>query len=403
MRSFDIIVAGTGPAGLAAAMACAKSGLSVAVVGPAARIDSTPDTRTAALFTGSLALLQQLGAMAYLRETVAPLRGIRIVDDGDGLLRAPEVLFEAREINLDDFGANVPQQALSAALWSAIAENTGVQAIAGQVSGLELAGDRIDVRLDNGAVLSAGLVVAADGRNSLCRRLAGIATETWDYPQVAIAAQFSHSREHHGISTEFHRPAGPCTVVPMPGKRSSLVWVERPVIAQRLMQLDDANFARALDERLHGILGQVSDIGVRRLFPLGGLKAGVLGNNRVVLAGEAGHTLPPIGAQGLNLGLRDAATLADLIISAKARSEDIGGPELLAAYDDARRMDVNVRTGAVDLLNRSLLVDLLPVNLARGLGMHMIGSFSGLKRQVMRAGFEPPGNLPSLMRGSSAT
>ena len=176
------------------------------------------------------------------------------------------------------------------------------------------------------------------------------------------------------------------------------MWVERPAIARRLVQLDDANFARALEERLHGILGRVSDIGVRRLFPLSGLKAKSLGKNRVVLVGEAGHTLPPIGAQGLNLGLRDAATLADLIIGAKARSADIGGPELLSAYDDTRRMDVDVRTGAVDLLNRSLLVDLLPVNLARGLGMHMIGGFSGLKRQVMRAGFEPPGNLPNLMR-----
>ena len=402
MRSFDIIVAGTGPAGLPAALACAKSRLSVAVVGPVALTGSAPDTRTAALFTGSLALLQQLGAMVYLEEAASPLRGIRIVDDGDRLIRAPEVLFEAREMDLDDFGANVPQQALSAALWSAIAENKGVHAIVGQVAGLELAGDRIEVRLDVGAVLSAGLVVAADGRNSVCRQAAGIATETWDYPQVAIAAQFSHSREHHGISTEFHRPAGPCTVVPMPGKRSSLVWVERPAIARRLVQLDDANFARALEERLHGILGQVSDIGERRSFPLSGLKAKSLGKNRVVLVGEAGHTLPPIGAQGLNLGLRDAATLADLIISAKARSADIGGPELLSAYDDARRIDVDVRTGAVDLLNRSLLVDLLPVNLARGLGMHMIGSFSGLKRQVMRAGLEPPGNRPSLMRGSSA-
>ncbi len=398
MPTHDIIVVGAGPAGLTAAAACAKSGATVGIVGLAAHMNGPPDTRTAALFPGSLALLTHLGAMSHLRGSIAPLRGIRIVDDGDGLLRAPEVMFEAAEMGLADFGANVPQQALGVGLRAGIEGVPNVQAITGHVIGLDAKSDRIDVNLDNGATFSARLVVAADGRNSVCRAAAGIATETWDYPQIAIAAQFSHSRAHRGISTEFHRAAGPCTVVPMPGKRSSLVWVERPAIAERLERLDDMAFARALEERLHGVLGQVLDVSIRRLFPLGGLSAECLARNRVVLIGEAGHTLPPIGAQGLNLGFRDVATLADLLAAAKAKSQDIGGAELLGAYAAARRTDIAIRTTAVDLLNRSLLADLLPADLARGLGLHLIGGFAGLKRQVMRAGFEPAGGLPSMMR-----
>ena len=398
MRTFDIVIAGSGPAGLAAAAACAQSGAQIGLVSLAVQVNTPPDTRTAALFPGSLALLHHIGAMTHLAGAIAPMRGIRIVDDGDGLLRAPEVVFEAHEMGMQDFGANVPQQALGSALLAAVKAVPNVQFIEGRVTGLDEGNECAKVHLDGGTSLSARLVVAADGRNSICRAAAGIAAETWDYPQVAIAAQFSHSRPHHGISTEFHRTAGPCTVVPMPGNSSSLVWVERPAIAERLGGLDDAAFARALEDRLHGVLGRVSQVGIRRLFPLGGLKAECLARNRVVLVGEAGHTLPPIGAQGLNLGFRDVAVLADLAAGAMASSRDIGGAELLDAYHAARRADVAVRTVAVDLLNRSLLADLLPADLARGLGLHLAGGIAVLKRQVMRAGFEPVGSLPRLMR-----
>lgn len=184
----------------------------------------------------------------------------------------------------------------------------------------------------------------------------------------------------------------------MPGKRSSLVWVESPVIAKRLAALDNAAFTRALEDRLHGVLGTVSDMGVRRAFPLTCLKAKSLGKGRVVLVGEAGHTLPPIGAQGLNLGLRDVAVLADLVTDARANGCDIGSDALLDAYTTARRQDIFVRTTAVDWLNRSLLADFLPADLARGLGLHIVGGIGVLKRRVMQAGFES-GSLPRLMQG----
>ena len=396
MPKIDVIVVGRGPAGLATAAVIARDGARVALVGPPP--PAANDTRTAALFTGSMNLLQHIGARALLEPDITPLKGIRIVDDGPGPLHAPEVTFEAREIGLPDFGANVPQMPLVDALNRVAAGCAGISVIDAAVTGIDAAAGMARVKLDNGDAIAAPLVAAADGRNSFCRNAAGIAADAWDYPQVAITAQFEHSRDHRGLSTEFHRPSGPCTVVPMPGLRSSLVWVERPAAARRLGDMDDAGFARALEERLHGILGTIGDIGVRRQFPLGCLKARSLGQGRVALVGEAGHMLPPIGAQGLNLGFRDAAALADLISAARSAGEDIGGDGLLARYDTARRSDIELRTAAVDLFNRSLIAEFWPADLIRGAGMHAITAIGALKRRVMRAGFEPVGALPRLMR-----
>lgn len=410
MTTVDIIVAGAGPAGLASAAALATSGFSVAVVAPRAPARA-PDTRTAALFNGSLALLQNIGAWDSLAADTAALAGIRIIDDRDTLLRAPAVTFEAHELGLTAFGANVPQEALARALRDAVERLVNVQFIDAQVTAVDVVTSATrpqptghdgytHVHLDTGMILRAALVVAADGRNSTCRKAANIAAEVTNYPQIAIAAQFGHSREHRGISTEFHRPAGPCTVVPLPGRRSSLVWVERPSIARRLVAADDAAFTAALEERLHGVLGTVTAIGERRHFPLSCVKAHTLAAPRVALVGEAGHTLPPIGAQGLNLGFRDVATLAELVGAARAAGCDIGGQAVLDRYAAARRTDIDVRTRAVDWLNRSLLADMLPSDLARGASLHLIGGIAALKRQVMRAGFEPAGSLPHLMRPS---
>ena len=275
MPEIDVIVVGRGPAGLATAAVIARDGARVALVGPPP--PAANDTRTAALFTGSMNLLQHIGARALLEPDITPLKGIRIVDDGPGLLHAPEVTFEAREIGLPDFGANVPQMPLVDALTRVAAGCAGLSVIDAAVTGIDVAAGMARVKLDNGDAIAAPLVAAADGRNSFCRSAVGIAADAWDYPQVAITAQFEHSRDHRGLSTEFHRPSGPCTVVPMPGLRSSLVWVERPAAARRLGDMDDAGFARALEERLHGILGTIGDIGVRRQFPLGCLKARSLG------------------------------------------------------------------------------------------------------------------------------
>src|SRR5690606_22768835 len=347
------MVVGTGPAGLAAALSLAHAGAAVTLAGPGAPPATAADTRTAALFNGSIALLQNLGVWEGLEDVSAPLAAIRSVDDTDGLLRAPEVLFEAHEVGERVFGWNVPNAALTEALWDAVRRHESITVVETErVAHLEIRPGGATAHTEEGEALSAQLVAAADGRRSICRTAAGIATTAWDYDQAAIATRFAHSRPHGGVSTEFHRKSGPLTAVPLPGLESGLVWVERPAIAKRLAGLDDEGFRVALETRLQGLLGHVGEIGPRRLFPLSGLTAEAYGKSRVALIGEAGHVIPPIGAQGLNLGLRDAATLADCVAEAMARGEDVGGDAVMRRYHELRKGDVESRIMAVDALNR---------------------------------------------------
>lgn len=393
------VVVGSGPAGMAAALALAKRGVRAVLVGPRGE-DLPADGRTAALFTSSVALVRNLGAWSALANQCAPLVAIRIVDETGGLLRAPEVTFDAAEVGLDEFGWNVPNAALSRGLWELIEHTPGIRVIEGRVAAVEIGEAGVGLRLDQGMQVEARVVAAADGRNSMCRQAAGIATRAWGYDQAAITARFEHSRPHCGISTEFHRPAGPCTVVPLPGNSSSLVWVERTGEAQRLLGLDDGDFRKALEQRLGGLLGSIREVSGRQGFPLSGLMAQRMGCNRIALIGEAGHVIPPIGAQGLNLGLRDAAWIADCVADAVAGGLDPGGAVALARYEEARASDVRARSVAVDTLNRSLLTGFLPVSLARGLGLHALAAMPPLRRAAIRQGLAADVALPSLMRAA---
>lgn len=398
---FDAVVVGGGPAGLAAALALASTGVRTAIAAPPHRpAGDRPDMRTAALFPGSIAMLQNIGAWAGVAEASSPLAAIRLVDDRDALFRAPEVTFTAAEIGRDDFGYNVPNSALVEALVARCrARDSGVTMIdTAGVVGSEIGADAVQLTLAEGRRISASMVAAADGRRSQLREAAGITTRRWSYEQSAVTAIFRHSRPHGGISTELHRPAGPCTVVPLPGLVSSLVWVERPDVAERLAGLDDAAFRQALEQRFRGLLGTIGDISQRVVFPLVGLSAETFARNRVALVGEAAHVVPPIGAQGLNLGLRDAAALADCVREALADGRDIGGAQALAAYDTARRADVASRVWSIDLLNKSLLSPLLPVHLMRGAGLFALKSFGPLRRLVIREGLQPSFAEPRLMQ-----
>jgi len=216
---------------------------------------------------------------------------------------------------------------------------------------------------------------------------------------VALTLCLKHSRPHHDTSTEFHTPSGPFTLVPLPGNRSSLVWVLDPADADDLAALDDDALADEIERAAHSILGKIEVEPGRGLFPLTRARAKRFSANRVALVGEAAHVIPPIGAQGLNLGLRDAATIGELAISADRAARDIGGINVLAAYDKMRRADVGSRTVAVDLLNRSLLSDFLPVQGARGLGLYAIDRIGPLRRALMREGVTPHAAQPKLMRG----
>jgi len=398
---YEICVVGAGPAGLVASLCLARLGLRVAVIGSR---PSLKDNRTAALFTGSVQLLRNLGAWDNCRASAEPLVAIRIIDDMGALLRAPEVVFTAAEVGLDAFGYNIANATLVDALHKQVAAVGDRITLIERtpVDGIDIATETVNVRLAGAAPLTTRLVVGADGRNSLCRTTAGISVQTWSYAQCAVTCTFAHQRPHRGISTEFHRPAGPLTVVPSPGPSSSLVWVERPAIARRLADLDDATFRGALETRLQGLLGPLGALGPRGIFPLSGLTASEAGRNRVALVGEAAHVIPPIGAQGLNLGFRDAAILADCVSDGLETGSDIGGPETLSAYSRARRFDIATRAWSIDLLNRSLISGYLPIQLLRGAGLFALKTINPLRRLAIREGLAPSFLTPRLMQSTEA-
>ena len=393
--SFDIAVVGTGPAGLAAALALAGLGARVVAIG-AATVNR--DTRTAALFGGSITLLDNLGVGEVCRQAGEPITGIRIIDDMGSLLRAPEVTFTATEADLERFGYNVPNACLVEALRARAGELPHLTLVDANAEEIVVGDTGAEIHLADGRALAAKLIVGADGRQSLCRQAAQIPVKTWTYEQSALACTFAHQRPHGGISTEFHRPAGPFTVVPSRGNTSSLVWVERPDVAKVLAALDETGFRPALERRLQGMLGAVGDIGPRGVFPLTGMAAQTAGRNRVALVGEAVHVIPPIGAQGLNLGLRDAACLADCVADALATGGDIAAPAVLEAYGRMRRTDIASRIWTVDLLNRSLLSSAAPVQALRGIGLHILKNVGPLRRFAMREGLGPSFIAPRLMQ-----
>jgi 2-octaprenyl-6-methoxyphenol hydroxylase len=399
----QIAVVGAGLTGLAAAAALCQDGFDVVLAAPAFDAASAvADTRSSAVLPPSVQLLENLDVWQACARQSAPLLGARLIDDRGGFLRAPEVLFEAREIGQPNLGANVPNAALSAAFNAKLAGASRLRWLATTgVAAVEPSDAAVDLRLAEGGRIRAGLVVAADGRHSIVRGAAAIPVRTWDYPQAALASSFCHTRPHAGITTELHRRAGPLTTVPLPGLASSLVWVEAPDEAARLARLSEAGFKGLLEHRLQGFLGAIESVGPRALFPLRGLSAAQMTAHRIALVGEAAHVLPPIGAQGLNLGLRDVATLSDCVAEARATGRDIGGPETLRAYAQARAVDVTSRTALVDLLNRSLLTDFLPAQALRGVGLQLLARSGTLRRLAIRGGANAPGPLPRLMRAPS--
>jgi 2-octaprenyl-6-methoxyphenol hydroxylase len=399
-RGCEIAVVGTGPSGLVVALALGKVGASVIALGPAPRnpISAQVETRTAALLASSVDLLKRLKVWDSLKSEAAPLKAIRIIDASRSLFRAPDIEFKASELGLEAFGYNIPNTALVAALY-ARANEVLPQVVQANVGAIAIDRSKAVLTLSDGAELAARLLVGADGRRSICRKSAGIGMSERSYGQAAIAASFLHDRPHQGVSIELHKENGSVTTVPLPDLyASSLIWVGSPSEVTQLMALDAGRFKEELSTRLGGLLGPISSLGPRAEFPVTGLSADTLAANRTALVGEAAHILPPIGAQGLNLGFRDAAALADCVFEALKRGGDPGGDDVLAAYRRARGLDIATRTLGVDLLSRSLLSPFLPLQAARGLVSHGLNALPPLRRLVMRLGLTPPSELPSLMR-----
>jgi 2-octaprenyl-6-methoxyphenol hydroxylase len=386
LSTHDVVVIGGGPAGLTAAIALAKAGAHTALI---ARRAPYADNRTTALLGGSVDLLRELDVWPRCQDKAAPLQTMRLVDDTGRLIRAPEVRFSCDEIGLDAFGYNIDNRALTIALEERAAELSDLTRFDDEADTISPDDAGVEIRTSLGKSLSARLVIGADGRQSLCREAAGIEVRRRDLNQAAVTFNVSHSRPHRGISTEFHTPQGPCVFVPLPADRCSVVWVAAPKEADRLIALSDDELSVAAETQSHSILGRIHVEPGRHLFPLGIEQPRQFAQHRIALVGEAAHVLPPIGAQGLNMGLRDAADIADIVREAMPSGEDLGSPQVLKRYDSARRADVSSRTFAIDMANRSLLSDLLPVQTLRAAGMHLIGSIGPLRRLAMREGLSP--------------
>lgn len=394
-HEFDIAVIGAGPAGQIAAIAMARGGRKVVLVGPA---PDGSDRRTTALMDQSLAMMERLGLWQELRSRAAPLQVMQIIDGTNRLLRAPTVAFRSAEIGLEAFGYNIPNSALLETLSKAVAAEPLITRNTSAADTIHIGTDGVTIGLSGGELVEAAFVIGADGRRSNTRESAGVGVKTWSYPQTAMVMNFAHSLPHQNISTEFHTESGPCTQVPLPGQRSSLVWVVAPPEAERLTSLSAEQLSVEVETRMQSMLGKVSvDDGVQA-WPLSGMTAKRYGKGRAAFVGEAGHAFPPIGAQGLNLSLRDIAALEDILID--------GGSAPIAAdsgdrFDRKRRLDIASRTASVDLLNRSLLSDLLPVQMLRAAGLQVLASLGPLRNLVMQEGVAPGRglkNLPSLLR-----
>jgi 2-octaprenyl-6-methoxyphenol hydroxylase len=384
--SFDVAVIGGGPAGLAAAIALAQAGASTVLVG---RHAPYADNRTTALLGGSVDFLADLGVWQSCRDKATALKTMRLVDDTGRLIRAPEVRFTASEIGIDVFGYNIENRVLVEALEQRALACPGLTRIAEDAEAVISGADAVTITARSGRSLTARLAVGADGRHSLCREAAGIAVSRRDLGQTALTFNISHTRPHHNASTEFHTPHGPCVFVPLSGDRCSVVWVAASKEAARLFALDDDGLSAAVETQSHSIYGRVHVEPGRHMFPLAIERPHRYADRRIALVGEAAHVVPPIGAQGLNLGLRDAMDIATVVGKAEAAGEDPGAPQALSRYGAARRADILSRTFAIDVANRSLLSDFLPVQSLRAVGMHLIGSIGPLRRLAMREGLAP--------------
>lgn len=384
----DIVVVGGGPTGMTAALVAARLGFSVTLLAPSGS-HLEGDARTTALMVPAIDLLKGLGIWNDIADGAGALRTLRIVDDTKRLLRAPLVDFHADEIGENAFGYNIPNQILNAALERAI-EASPINRLDAMASGVAFEHSTARVTLSDGSNIEAGLVVGADGGHSNVRQAAGIEVRKWGYDQTACVLAFDHARSHEGVSTEFHTVEGPFTQVPLPGNRSSLVWVMKPENASLLLELDDNALCLRVEQQMHAVLGKVSNITRPQVWPLSSAIAKKFAGHRAALIGQAAHVFPPIGAQGLNLGFRD---IADLESALRLSKNDAGSDVVTSSYNRNRLADVYLRTGAVDALNRSLLSGFLPLQAGRALGMGVLKHVGPLRNLLMRQGVKPGSSL----------
>lgn len=382
VRQYECCVIGGGAAGLSAAIGLARNGLSTLVLGvPETARD---DGRSAALFQSSLDFLATLGVADRLKAHGAPLAAIRLIDITGALVRAPTTTFKAAEIGQDAFGWNIPNAKIVEELSAAARATPGLEVSPVFFEGFEVAGDRLKIALPGGEQVETRVLIGADGQKSRVREAAGITHRVKPYPQAAITCRLTHPKDHEDVSLEFHTREGPFTFVPVGVNRSALVWIMKPEKAEAMLALSREALAEAITRRSSAALGTVTIDGPVAAVPLQKLVADRLVAGRVALVGEAAHAFPPIGAQGLNLGLKDVEALVRRLSAAKAAGGDLA--EALPAYARDRKIDVEARSAGVDLLNSALIADLLPFDIARAAGLAVLRDIAPIRRLAMRIG-----------------
>jgi 2-octaprenyl-6-methoxyphenol hydroxylase len=399
-QQVELLIAGGGLIGLLLGSACAGAGLDVAVADrqdPRTMLGEAFDGRSSAIAYGSRRVLDALGLWPEIAGEAEPILEIRVADDGSPLF----LHYDHRDLeDPTPLGYIVENRVLRRMLIQHIRSLESLSFLAPlDVTAVETSSFKAVATLSDGRQIAARLIAAADGQESRLRRTAGIHTIERRYRQTGIVTTVRHEQPHCGIAVEHFLPAGPFAILPMTGNRSSIVWTEQAELAARLAALPDAAFAAEIAARFGDFLGAVEPIGPRWTYPLGLMLAERYVAERLALVGEAAHVVHPIAGQGLNLGIRDVATLAELVIDRRRLGLDIGDPEVLGHYQRWRRLDTLALAAVTDGLNRLFSNEFPPLRLARDLGLAAVHRLPPLKRLLMRDAMGLAGDLPRLVRG----
>lgn len=401
----DILIAGGGIAGLTLAALLGQAGLRVHIVDPAppeSLKETKPSARTIALMQGSLNIIRASSVWDKVAPFATPMKAMRIIDDSAPGQKVLDVEFPAEDLGLSEFGFNVPNSILRAALCDRIKTIKSItSSMPDAVIDYEADETGAVATLKSGQKIRARLIVGADGRNSKIREIAGIGTDVRDYGQSAITCIINHSRSHNNVSTEFHRPGGPFALVPLQGNQSAVVWVERTARAEELLRLKKNEFLETLQEATNDILGGVTLESGPQAWPLSAMKAKSLTAPRLALMAEAAHVMSPITAQGLNLSLRDVAALAETVVDHARLGLDIGSETLLKTYEKRRRIDIHTRAFGIDRLNRIVSTELAPLKDLRRIGLKAVDKIGPLKHLAMEQGLSPHMDEGRLARGEA--
>ena len=398
-QNYNVLIIGGGMAGLILAAALGSAGVSTAVIEPLAPeklLDPGFDGRTTAIAGGSRNALASIGVWPEIGDEAADILEIRVSDEHSPLF----LHYDHAELDDGPLGHIVENRISRSALRERLTTLSSVKLFFGRrVESLDREGQFARAFLSDGTTLVAQLAIATDGRGSPTRKAANINVRQWRYPQIGIVCTVQHQYPHHGVAQEKFLPAGPFAILPMTGQRSSIVWTEKAELAPALLELPDQEFVEELQIRFGDYLGDLEIVGPKFSYPLGLLHAEHYIAPRLALAGDAAHAIHPIAGQGLNIGIRDAAALAEIIVDALRLGLDPGSVNVLEGYERWRRFDNTMMIAATDGLNRIFSNDVGPIKFARDVGLAAVNRTPPLKRLFMRHAMGVLGDLPRLIRG----